>query len=146
MFALSRINNSQLRKKGFLPHPDPLPMVSELNSSSRRPSEDILQLKANLLDALSAAVIATDIKGNITYWNRFAEELYGWSAKETVGRNIMQFVVPPETEQEAIEIMSLLRTGQTWTGEFRVKRKDGSSFTALVTDSPVLDGDGLLIG
>ena len=42
--------------------------------------------------------------------------------------------------------MSLLRKGESWTGEFTVKRKDGACFTASITDSPIFDDAGSLAG
>jgi hypothetical protein len=43
-------------------------------------------------------------------------------------------------------IMERLRRGETWSGEFPVRRRDGTEFTALVTDAPVRAADGTLIG
>ncbi len=48
-----------------------------------------LRLQANLLDAVEQAIIVTDLDGTITYWNRYAERLYGWLASEVVDRNIL---------------------------------------------------------
>jgi PAS domain S-box-containing protein len=127
-------------------------MAPNLSKSSVResqngePREDAIRLHANLLNAVPAGLVATDVAGQIIYWNRAAEELYGWSASEVLGRNILEITVPPDTEKEAAEIMSLLRAGLSWTGEFKVKRRDGTCFTAMVTDSPVLDDNGLMIG
>ena len=50
---------------------------------------ETLRSQANLLDAVEQAVIVTDLDGTIVYWNRFAETLYGWSAPEVIGRNIL---------------------------------------------------------
>jgi len=36
-------------------------------------------------NAVEQAVIATDIEGQIIFWNRFAERLYGWRAEEVLG-------------------------------------------------------------
>ena len=116
----------------------------ESQNSERR--EDPIRLHANLLKAIPAALIATDVAGQIIYWNRFAEKLYGWSDSEVLGHSILEITVPPVTKKEAEEIMSLLRSGLSWTGEFKVKRRDGTSFTAMVTDSPVLDENGVMIG
>jgi PAS domain S-box-containing protein len=127
-------------------------MAPNLSKSSVResqngePREDAIRLHANLLNAVPAGLVATDVAGQIIYWNRAAEELYGWSASEVLGRNILEITVPPDTEKEAAEIMSLLRAGLSWTGEFKVRRRDGTCFTAMVTDSPVLDDNGLMIG
>jgi PAS domain S-box-containing protein len=116
----------------------------ESQNSERR--EGPIRLHANLLKAIPAALIATDVAGQIIYWNRFAEKLYGWSDSEVLGHSILEITVPPVTKKEAEEIMSLLRSGLSWTGEFKVKRRDGTSFTAMVTDSPVLDDNGVMIG
>ncbi|HVF43470.1 MAG TPA: PAS domain S-box protein [Pyrinomonadaceae bacterium] len=119
-------------------------MVRDL--SERKRAEDALHFQAHLLDTVEQAVIATDMRGDITYWNRHAEKLYGWSAAEAVGRNILE-VTPAETStSQAAEIMSRLAAGETWTGEFEVRRRDGSIFPAQVSDAPIHDGGGNLIG
>lgn len=80
------------------------------------------------------------------YWNRFAEQLYGWSAEEAIGQQITQLTTPEPSTRQADEIMSELRQGKSWTGEFTVQRKDGAAFPAQVTNSPVYDDKQRLIG
>ena len=101
------------------------PKAPDQNTRNKAQTEDQIRLHANLLDAVPAALIATDVSGQIIYWNRVAEELYGWSGSEVLGHSIMEVMVPPDSEEHAEEIMSLLRAGQSWTGEFKVKRRDG---------------------
>jgi PAS domain S-box-containing protein len=114
--------------------------------SKRRRIEESLRFQANLLDTVEQAVIATDLAGTITYWNHHAERLYGWEAAEAIGRNILE-VTPAETSQgQAAEIMSRLAAGETWSGEFNVRRRDGTSFPAMVTDTPIQDESGSLVG
>jgi PAS domain S-box-containing protein len=114
--------------------------------SDRKRNEESLRFQAHLLDTVEQAVIATDMAGTITYWNRHAERLYGWSAAEATGRNILE-VTPAETSHEqAAEIMSRLAAGETWSGEFNVRRRDGTSFPAMVTDTPIQDERGSLSG
>jgi PAS domain S-box-containing protein len=60
------------------------------------------------------AIIVTDLAGTVTYWNPFAEELYGWSAKEVVGRNIMEITVTAETGPQAKEHVATLNAGKSW--------------------------------
>jgi PAS domain S-box-containing protein len=99
-----------------------------------------------LLDALGQAVVATDADGVVRYWNRAAQRLYGWAAAEAVGRPIGELIVPGATQSFAAEIMAVLRSGGTWSGGFLVRRRDGTTFPALVTDSGVYDDSGQLIG
>ncbi len=98
-----------------------------------------------LLDAIGQAVIATDPLGKVIYWNRVAEELYGWSAKEVMGRPIVEVTPSEDLAEQAQEIMGELSQGRSWTGEFVVQRKDGTTFPALVTDTPVHDEQGNLM-
>jgi len=100
---------------------------------------------ARLLDAVGQAVIATDPLGKVLYWNRTAQELYGWSAEEAMGRPIVEVTPSEDLAEQAEEIMSELMAGRSWMGEFTVRRKDGTTFPALVTDTPVHDDQGNLI-
>ncbi len=105
-----------------------------------------LEFQTALLDAVEQAIIATDVEGNIFYWNRFAEELYGWKANEVMGKNIVEVTVPDLSVRQAEKIMEILGKGQRWTGEFQVKNKNGETFYAHVTDSPMFNKNGSLIG
>jgi PAS domain S-box-containing protein len=112
----------------------------------RRRAEESLRFHSRLLDTVEQAVIATDLTGKITYWNRHAERLYGWSAEEAVGRDIMDVTPAASSREQAAEIMSRLMAGEMWSGEFDVRRRDGAAFPALVTNTPIHDDAGKLIG
>jgi PAS domain S-box-containing protein len=100
---------------------------------------------AELLDSLGKAVIATALDGTVRFWNRAAERLYGWTAEEAVGENIANLSVPEVAQDVAEDIMETIRGGGSWSGGFLVRRKDGSMFPALVTDSGIYR-DGELVG
>ncbi|MGN6243863.1 MAG: putative bifunctional diguanylate cyclase/phosphodiesterase [Motilibacteraceae bacterium] len=101
---------------------------------------------SGVLDALGLAVVVTDLTGTVTYWNGAAEQLYGWPAAEAVGRGIDELTVPEVTAEVSEEIMASLSAGGSWTGQFPCRRSDGSTFLALVSDSPVRDVDGRQVG
>ncbi len=105
-----------------------------------------IKFQANLINNVGQSVIATDLSGNIIYWNNAAKEMYGWSAEEAIGENIINITPTLQSNQQAIDIMKKLVAGNSWSGEFYVKRKDGSSFPAFVTDTPILDSNGTLNG
>lgn len=102
--------------------------------------------QARLLDALDHAVIATDAAGRIILWNRRAEELYGWTSAEVIGRDVVEVTAQETTRAAAAAIMAQLSRGARWSGELLLRRKDGSSFLALVTDTPIRDERGNLVG
>ena len=45
-----------------------------------------MRFQAELLAAAGQAIVAVDTNRNVIYWNRAAEEMYGWSADEAIGR------------------------------------------------------------
>ncbi len=114
--------------------------------TERRHDEAQLRFQAQLLDAVGEAVIATDPEGRIRYWNRRAEEIYGWSRGVVMGRNVVDVIPSSVSRQQAEGLMKRLAAGEAWTGEFDVQRRDGSTFPAQVTDTPILDDAGRQIG
>ncbi len=106
--------------------------------------ENVFQ--ANLLDKIGQAVIATDPMGMITYWNKAATTIYGWTMKEVMGKNITKITPSRKSREQGDKIMETLKQGETWSGEFLVQRKDGTQFPALVTYSPFFDECGKFIG
>ncbi|MGH2390195.1 MAG: PAS domain S-box protein, partial [Chloroflexota bacterium] len=112
----------------------------------QRRAEGELRYQADLLDAVNQAVIATDLDGTIRYWNRFAETLYGWSAAEVVGTPRARLAAGLANLWPVSEVESSLRRGRGWSGECMVRRRDGTAFPVLVTDSPILDEHGTLVG
>ena len=106
------------------------------------PRAGAYEIPGRILDLLQQAVIVTDLDGIVSFMNPFAQRLYGWSAIEAVGRNVVDVTVPDISRDQAVEIMSALRAGHSWTGEFQVKRRDGTPFLAAVTDTPICDQQG----
>ena len=114
--------------------------------SERKQAEQEISFQAHLLDAVEQAVIATDLEGKIIYWNSFAERLYGWSASEALAANIIDITPATSLREQAEEILSSLKRGESWSGEFMVRRRDGTEFPVMVTDSPIFNEQAELIG
>jgi diguanylate cyclase (GGDEF)-like protein/PAS domain S-box-containing protein len=108
--------------------------------------EEQLRFQAKLLDAVGQSVIATDLEGKVLYWNRGAQELYGWSPGEALERNLRVLTVPEELLDQAEAIRSELWAGRTWSGEMLLRRKDGSHVSVLGTATPFFDDRGNLAG
>ena len=119
-------------------------MVEDITEKKKIHNE--IKFQADLINNVGQAVIATDLLGKVTYWNNAAEKIYGWSSSEAIGQNIVDLTPARQSNEQAIDILKKLSSGKTWAGEFYVRRKDGSSFPALVTDTPILDSNGELTG
>jgi len=113
--------------------------------TDRRKDEDQIMLQARMLDAVGDAVIAADTKNKIIYWNDAATKTYGWETEEALGRDLIEVATPKISHREAREIADRLKKGETWTGEYVVKHRDGHEFPIYASDAPIFDDDGKLI-
>lgn len=114
--------------------------------TGERAAREKVLLQARLLECVEQAVIATDVAGTINYWNAAAERLYGWSVSEAAGRRIVDLMPAAETEDRVAEIIETLRRGGTFTGQIALRRRDGTAFPAYVTNAPIFDDRGAMIG
>lgn len=100
-----------------------------------------------LFDAkIQQAIIVTDMKGQIQFWNQHATTLYGWAKDEVIGKNVMNTIPVEQSLEEAQEIMLQLKNGLSWSGIFLAQNKSGDSLYVQVHDSPILDEEGNLVG
>jgi PAS domain S-box-containing protein len=102
--------------------------------------------QARLLNSVGQAIIATDTNGKIIYWNHAAEQLYGWQEAKVLGHSIVDVTPAEPSQEQAVKIMKRLISGESWSGEFLAKRRDGTVFPAIVTDAPITKDSGELIG
>jgi PAS domain S-box-containing protein len=99
-----------------------------------------------VLDAVGRAVIVTRPNGDIAMWNRAAEELYGWTEAEVLGRPIFDLVVPVPALDLAAEVMTQVVSGEAWHGDFSILRKDGDTRRVYVIDKPLTNSAGQTVG
>jgi two-component system, LuxR family, sensor kinase FixL len=93
--------------------------------AERTRAEAALREQASLLNLTHDTVFVRDVNDVITYWNRGAEELYGWTREQAVGQvthQLMQTIFPAPLEEINAE---LLHTGR-WEGEIVHTKRDGT--------------------
>ena len=98
-----------------------------------------------VLDAVGHAIIVTDLNGEITFWNPAAETVYGWTASDALGKNILDVTPTSQSRDQAKAIFDKLVTGEPWSGEFAVRDRSGRWFPVHVVDTPVRDATGAVI-
>ena len=98
--------------------------------TKQKQTERRLVEQARLLDLTNDAIIVRDHQDRIVYWNRGAEEMYGFSAKEALGKITHQLLrtVRPETIES---IQKKLDRDSHWSGELLHTRKDGKTIVVL---------------
>ena len=113
--------------------------------TDRRKDEERLQMQASMLDAVGDAVIAADTHNKIIYWNDAATRTYGWTPKEVIGHDNNEIATPKIPHEGAREIADRLKKGETCSGEYMVKHRDGHEFPVYASNAPIFDGNGKLI-
>jgi diguanylate cyclase (GGDEF)-like protein/PAS domain S-box-containing protein len=105
-----------------------------------------VQLLAAIVESSDDAIVAKRLDGTVLSWNRGAEELYGYSAREMVGQNIAA-VIPADRADELVAILARVGAGEHIQHHETVRRrKDGSVLDVSVTISPILDAAGEVVG
>ncbi|MDX6640738.1 MAG: hypothetical protein QOF12_1749 [Solirubrobacteraceae bacterium] len=103
-------------------------MCAVRDVSDRLQLEARTELSARLLDAVDAAVIATDMEGIVRYWSGGSERLSGWTSDEVVGRPITAFSRDPKTT----EVMAHIQESGSWEGMLPISRKQGPAVPGFV--------------
>lgn len=94
------------------------------------------------LDQTVNSVIITDVRGVILYVNQGFERSTGYSRQEVLGKHtriLKSGKHPPEFYEQ---MWSVLQAGESWSGQFHNRRKDGVFFWEQATISPVKDSRG----
>jgi PAS domain S-box-containing protein len=114
--------------------------------TDRKNKEEQLRFQAKLINSVGEAVIAIDTEGKVIFWNRAAEEIYGWKQEEIIGEQIRGLLIPDEYQALADDVMSGFQAGLSWSGQFPAKRNSGETFPALFTSTPIIDDQDKLLG
>ena len=93
--------------------------------TERKLGEERIRQQASLLDKAQDAIMVSDLDRRLSYWNKGAERLYGWTAAEAIGRvasELFYGAVEPDDSINAYD--QVLRLGE-WTGELQPLNKSG---------------------
>ncbi|MFF8858686.1 SpoIIE family protein phosphatase [Streptomyces althioticus] len=98
---------------------------------------------SGLLDVLRVASIVLDAEGRIVLWSPQAEELFGYTAQEALGRYAARIMVHEEHLDLVRKLFTeVMRTGRSWAGAFPIRRKDGGTRLVEFRNMRLLDDQG----
>ena len=108
----------------------------------RSVAEAKLRPLSQAIEQSKNATIITNLEGIIEYINPYFSELLGYQESEIINKNISIFPRPPISEKEYQECWKTVISGKEWHGEIKNLKKDGRSFWALLSVSPILSKEG----
>jgi len=116
------------------------------NITQRKKTDTVTAEMAAIVDSSNDAIIGMTLDGLITTWNRGAEHIYGYTAKEMVGKNILLLI--PAGRPVEIDIIAGMLAHNARTESFETQRRcqDGRQIDVSLTVSPIRDSDGKIVG
>jgi two-component system, cell cycle sensor histidine kinase and response regulator CckA len=130
---LHRKDNSELWIS-FSASINPLENFAEaviIDITASRLAENKIREQAMLLDQAQDAILVLDLNKTVKYWNKGAEQMYGYEPLEVVGRDIVNYIYGSDGIEGFNCAYASTLHKSTWSGELHQKKRDG---TAIITD------------
>ncbi|MFQ6026507.1 MAG: PAS domain S-box protein [Dehalococcoidia bacterium] len=114
------------------------------NVRLRREANEQSQTLRGLIQASPLAIIAHDREAKVQIWNPAAEQLFGWTEEEVLGRSYP--LVPGDMQDEFRANIDRTLRGEALTGlETRRQKKDGTLIDVGIWTAPYGDGDAIVV-
>ncbi|MDA7088587.1 PAS domain S-box protein [Pseudomonas sp. SA3-5] len=102
---------------------------------------------AAIVESSADGIIGNTLEGVVTSWNRGAEQLFGYSSEQAVGRRLLDLLVPADLQDEEQMLLEQVSHGERVPNfETRRLRSDGSLVDVSVTVSPIRNAEGRVTG
>ena len=121
-------------------------MVLYADISDRKRAAAQLAYQAHLLANIQEAVIATDLEGRLTAWNRAAENMYGWTANEVLGRSRHEVLPEAPNPAHSAAAQQGLETLGYYRADLTQRRRDGSPLYVEAITIALHDDAGQVTG
>jgi len=130
----------------LLNRPAPLVVAMVEDITEKKRAEMALLRHAAIVESSDDAIAGLDRNGTITDWNKGAERLFGYSASEAIGENIL-FLSLADARDDAKGVLKKVWQGEVVRHHETVRRrKDGTSVDISLTVSPIVDSLGRIVG
>ncbi|HWQ49123.1 MAG TPA: PAS domain S-box protein [Methanosarcina sp.] len=113
--------------------------------TERKRAEEKLQTLANAVESSNDAIITESLDGTIASWNKAAEQVYGYSAEEILGKDV-SILEPENLKGEIRQFSEKIKQGKKIQHYETLRlKKDGTIINISVTLSPIFDVTGKLV-
>jgi PAS domain S-box-containing protein len=104
------------------------------------------RLLAALVESSQDAIVSKNLNGIVTSWNPAAEETFGYSAAEMIGKSITRIIPDDRLDEETFVLGSIRRGERIEHFETIRRRSDGRLIPISLTVSPIKDENGTILG
>lgn len=114
--------------------------------TERKQAEARNLLMATIVDCSHDAIVSKDLSGKILTWNKGAEQVYGYTESEIVGKSVALIVPPNQLDEVNLAMQEVAEGRVVKRDESTRVRKDGSLLTVSLILSPMKNSEGQIIG
>ncbi len=113
--------------------------------TERKKAEEKIQTLLNAVESSNDAIVTESLEGNITSWNKSAEQIYGYLAEEILGKNV-SILEPDNIKGEIKQLIEKIKQGKRICHYETLRlKKDGILINISITLSPIFDASGKLV-
>ena len=121
-----------------------LPLTAVLVLRRELEQRDAIRNLSEAMEQSHSALMIVDLGSRIEYANRGLCQQIGYSRRELLGRPWREFQVADTPPERLADLVSTVRAGKTWEGEWFNRRKDGTTYPVRGIITPVKNSDGVL--
>jgi PAS domain S-box-containing protein len=118
----------------------------QIEVERRRQAELAAQRLAAIVESSDDAIIAKNLDGIITNWNRGAQRLLGYTAEEVIGKPNTMLIPPDRLDEESAILARICNCERVNHYETIRRHKDGSLVEISLTVSPIKNSEGKIVG
>lgn len=116
------------------------------HSEERDRQQKLSAILTAVVESSDDAIISKNLDGVIQSWNRGAQEIFGFTSQEAVGKKITLIIPPDRLEEETAIIERIRAGGRVKHVETMRVRKNGTQIHVALTISPIRDSSGVVVG
>jgi PAS domain S-box-containing protein/diguanylate cyclase (GGDEF)-like protein len=120
--------------------------LHSVHGAANERSEASARELAQVLEQSGEAVIVKDLNAVVTYWNREAASLYGFSAEEAIGQPLSKLHAAELSKAEYERLLERVRAGHPTSSTTERRKKSGETIRVELKTTPLLDDHGCLVG
>ncbi|HEV2447710.1 MAG TPA: PAS domain S-box protein [Candidatus Sulfopaludibacter sp.] len=115
-------------------------------NSEREAQQKVSALLTSIVESSADAIISKHLDGMIQSWNLGAQQIFGYTAEDAVGKSILMLVPNDRVHEESDIVERIRHGGRVRNFETVRKRKDGKLIPVSLTMSPLRDESGAVVG
>ncbi len=121
-----------------------LPFLALIVSRRQGEQREVIRNLSEAMEQSHSAILIIDLNHRIEFANRGLCQQTGFGRRELIGRQWREFHVAQPGHDEFSDLVATIRAGRTWEGEWRHRRKDGSTYPVRGVVTPVRHRDSSL--